>query len=97
MSTKITFAEKKAKRIQERDAEAARENQRSKEETEWLFAMHKESDRGSVLIACGYLEEQPGMKKACVAVARKLAIIMHRMWVEGTDFRFGQAPVAVAA
>ncbi len=25
-------------------------------------------------------------KKACVAVARKLAVIMHRLWVEGTDF-----------
>ena len=36
-------------------------------------------------------------EKACVAVARKLAIIMHRMWVEGTDFRFGQSPAAVAA
>jgi transposase len=34
-----------------------------------------------------------GMKKACVAVARKLAIIMHRMWMAGTDFRFGQPPV----
>lgn len=43
------------------------------------------------------LAKRIGMKKACVAVARKLAVIMHRMWVEGTDFRFGQAPVAVAA
>ena len=43
------------------------------------------------------LAKRIGNKKALVAVARKLAIIMHRMWVEGTDFRFGQAPVAVAA
>ncbi|MEQ1712272.1 MAG: IS110 family transposase [Hyphomicrobium sp.] len=29
-----------------------------------------------------------GMKRACVAVARKLAVIMHRMWKDGTDFKF---------
>jgi len=30
-------------------------------------------------------------------VAHKLAIIMHRMWVDETDFRFGQSPAAQAA
>ena len=25
------------------------------------------------------------MKRAIVAVARRLAVIMHRMWVDGTD------------
>jgi len=29
-----------------------------------------------------------GMKKAVVALARRLAVIMHRMWVDGTDFRW---------
>jgi transposase len=29
-----------------------------------------------------------GMKKAIVALARRLAVIMHRMWVDGTDFRW---------
>ncbi len=43
------------------------------------------------------LAQRIGAKKACVAVARKLAIIMHRMWVAGTDFRFGQAPASRAA
>ena len=28
------------------------------------------------------------MKKACVAVARKLAVLMHKMWVENTDFKY---------
>ncbi len=28
------------------------------------------------------------MKKAIVALARRLAIIMHRMWVDGTEFRW---------
>jgi transposase len=43
------------------------------------------------------LAKRVGGKKACVAVARKLAIIMHRMWVEETDFRFGQPPATKAA
>ena len=38
------------------------------------------------------LAQRVGMKKACVAVARKLAIIMHRMWVDGAEFQFGAAP-----
>jgi transposase len=29
-----------------------------------------------------------GMKKAIVALARRLAVIMHRIWVEGTAFRW---------
>ena len=29
-----------------------------------------------------------GMKKAIVALARRLAVIMHRMWVDGADFRW---------
>jgi transposase len=29
-----------------------------------------------------------GMKKAIVALARRLAVIMHRMWVNGTEFRW---------
>jgi transposase len=43
------------------------------------------------------LAKRIGAKKACVAVARKLAIIMHRMWIDGTDFRFGQPPAARVA
>jgi transposase len=37
-----------------------------------------------------------GMKKAKVALARKLAVVMHRMWVEGTTFRWGDASVNAA-
>ena len=29
-----------------------------------------------------------GMKKAIVALARRLAVIMHRIWVDGTEFRW---------
>ena len=31
---------------------------------------------------------QRGMKKAIVALARRLAVIMHRIWIDGTDFRW---------
>ena len=38
-----------------------------------------------------------GMRKAKVALARKLAVVMHRMWVDGTSFRRGKAAMTVAA
>ncbi|MFI5003331.1 MAG: IS110 family transposase [Reyranellales bacterium] len=34
------------------------------------------------------LARRAGMKKAKVALGRKLAVILHRMWVDGTDFDF---------
>ena len=38
-----------------------------------------------------------GMKKAIVALARRLAVIMHRIWVDGTDFRWTREQAATAA
>jgi transposase len=38
-----------------------------------------------------------GMTRARVAVARKLAVILHRMWSDATEFRFGKAPGSVSA
>jgi hypothetical protein len=29
-----------------------------------------------------------GLQKAIVALARRLAVIMHRMWSDGTEFRW---------
>jgi transposase len=37
-----------------------------------------------------------GMKKAIVALARRLAVIMHRIWVDGTEFRWTRERAAVA-
>src|SRR3954449_4122422 len=37
-----------------------------------------------------------GTKRAKVALARKLATILHRMWVDGTSFRFGKEVAAAA-
>jgi transposase len=40
------------------------------------------------------LARRIGARKARVALARKLAVIMHRMWVEGTEFRWAKAAQA---
>ena len=32
------------------------------------------------------IAKRRGHKRAVVAVARKLAIVMHRMWLDGTEF-----------
>ena len=37
------------------------------------------------------------MARARVAVARKLAVILHRMWVDATEFRQGKQPASAAA
>ena len=34
------------------------------------------------------IARQRGMKKAIVALARRLAVIMHRIWVDGTEFQW---------
>ncbi len=38
------------------------------------------------------LAKRNGMKKAQVAVARKLAVILHCIWVDGTSFEWGKEP-----
>jgi transposase len=56
------------------------------------------SKKWSSLRAWGLkLGKRVGMKKACVAVARKLAIIMHRMWLDERDFQYGRQPTNAAA
>jgi transposase len=37
-----------------------------------------------------------GLKRAKVALARKLASILHRMWADGTEFRWGKEVAAAA-
>ena len=37
-----------------------------------------------------------GLKRAIVALARRLAVIMHRVWVDGTEFRWTKEEVASA-
>jgi transposase len=38
--------------------------------------------------------QRRGLRRAKVALARKLAIILHRLWVDGSEFRFGKEAVA---
>jgi transposase len=38
--------------------------------------------------------KQRGAQRARVALARKLAVMMHRMWCDGTEFRWSQAQAA---
>ena len=37
-----------------------------------------------------------GMKKAIVALARRLAVVMHRIWVDGTTFRWTREEATAA-
>lgn len=36
------------------------------------------------------IQRKHGFKKACTAIGRKLAVIMHRMWVDNVDFIYGE-------
>jgi transposase len=40
------------------------------------------------------LAKSNGLRKAKVAVARKLAVILHRMWIDGTEFSWSKKEVA---
>ena len=52
-------------------------------------SMLTRSSKWSPLKAWGVkLAETRGHKKAVIAVARKLAVILHRMWIDDTQFRW---------
>jgi transposase len=42
------------------------------------------------------IAKRSGFKRAVVALARRLAVVLHRMWVDGTDFRWTRDPVAAS-
>ncbi|WP_245235490.1 hypothetical protein [Mesorhizobium erdmanii] len=51
--------------------------------------MHR-TKKWSSLKAWGLrLSKRIGMKKAKVAVARKIAVLLHCLWVDGTSFEWG--------
>ena len=43
------------------------------------------------------LAKRRGLKRATVAVARKLAVVMHRIWVTGEEFDYGSSADAAKA
>lgn len=56
------------------------------------------STKWSALRAWGMnVAKRRGMARARVAVARKLAVILHRMWADGSEFRWGKQATAPAA
>lgn len=56
-------------------------------------AMMTRSSRWSSLKAWGMqLAKTRGHRRAVIAVARKLAVILHRMWIDETQFRWGTEP-----
>ena len=56
------------------------------------------SAKPSDLQAWGHaLARRSGKKKATMAVARKLAVILHRMWTTGEPFRWTAAPAPTMA
>ena len=38
--------------------------------------------------------QRRGMRRAIVAVARRLAVVLHRMWVDGSEFRWSKDSAA---
>ena len=40
------------------------------------------------------LAKRSSLRKAKVAVARKLAVILHRMWTDGTEFKWSSQEAA---
>ena len=40
------------------------------------------------------LMKTKGRRRAIVAVARKIAVVLHRMWIEGSEFRLGSEEAA---
>ncbi len=56
-------------------------------------AMMTRSSRWSPLKAWGMrLAKTRGHRRAVIAVARKLAVILHRMWIDDAQFRWGTEP-----
>src|ERR1700691_2269170 len=60
--------------------------------------MLSRTGRPNALKAWGLrLAKRSSKKKACVAVARKLAVVMHAMWRDGTVFEMNDEAIAVMA
>jgi transposase len=58
---------------------------------EAAHAMLTRTGRFSALKRWGLeVAKRRGMRRARVALARKLSTILHRMWVDGSEFRFGR-------
>jgi hypothetical protein len=65
----------------------------AKEALDYLRRARQAARESSAVTICSNatamkIARHRGMKKAIVALARRLAVIMHRLWVDGTEFRW---------
>jgi transposase len=57
------------------------------------LALLTRSTKHSSIRAWGLaLAKRRGLRRAIIAVARKLAIVMHRIWMDGTEYRWDAKP-----
>ena len=62
------------------------------------LALLTRTQKYSALKAWGMaIAKRRGLNRAIIAVSRKLAIIMHRIWTDGTEFRWSRDPALSAA
>ena len=50
-----------------------------------------------LLTSTALLQKRRGKKRATVALARRIGVVLHRMWRDGTEFRFTRAEAVTAA
>ena len=47
-----------------------------------------------VVVAAGSTAVHHALERAKVVLARKLGVVLHRMWMDATDFRWGPSQMA---
>ena len=74
--------------------------------SQWLFSALAEAGLSAICVETRHMRaswlkawamqiaRRRGMKKAIVALARRLAVIMHRIWIDGAEFRWSKNAVA---
>ncbi len=58
--------------------------------------LSKETPYSSLKVWAMQVAKRRGLQRAKIACARKLATILHRMWIEETDFRWGKETTTAA-
>ena len=64
---------------------------------EAALSLMTRTKKWSALKAWGLrVAQRRGMRRAVVAVARRLAVILHRMWIDNTEFKWGKTGDVIA-
>ena len=56
--------------------------------------LHRTQRRSALKAWGARLVKRVGAKKAKVAIARKMAVILHCIWIDGTQFEWGEPKTA---